>query len=282
MKETLVNIKQTVIYKIARAFFEKLKKFMAIKTAAEKEYIEENKKDKRESRYPTPVIEQAINEFKRQKGVFGSFALAESSVRCFLYSMLQQKNADLHICEFGGGQSTIFWGVLAKYVDVTVTTYEHDPEWAQHLTEQVDNKRIRINSCELMQIDEARRIEMFNRPEQSIDIWRRASSKIAVEQYKNPTLSNGFYNITNDQFPVQKINAIVLDGPHGNGRSMCFPLFYAYIESGTLILLDDYHHYPFLEDLGKLYKYEVVEKRRYLHSNKGWVVLKIVEKKKLG
>lgn len=278
MKEILVKIKQTVIYKTAIAFFERLKKFIAIRTAAEKEYYEENKKDKKENLYLNPVAELAIKEFKRQKGAFGSFALAESSVRCFLYYLLPQKNADLHICEFGGGQSTIFWGVLTKYVDLTVTTYEHDPDWAQHLTEHVDNKRIRINLCELMQIDEARRREMFSSPEQSMEIWRGGSSKIDTEQYKNPTLSNGFYNIANDQFPNQRIDAIVLDGPHGNGRSMCFPLFYDHIENGTMVLLDDYHHYPFLEDLGKLYEYEVIEKRI---SNKGWVVLKIVGKKKL-
>lgn len=274
-----MNIKQTVLYKIARRLYNIIKKVIPVKTASEKEYNEENKKDKKENRFVNPITELAIKEFKREKGAFGEFALAESSVRCFLYYLLQQKQTCYHICEFGGGQSTMFWNILAKYVNLTVTTYEHDPDWAQYLIEYIDNKKIRVNSCELMQINEENRERMFNNPVQSIDIWRDASNKIDIEQYKNPTLNNGFYNIENSQFPNKKIDAIVLDGPHGNGRSICFPLFYNLIENGTIILLDDYHHYPFLEDLGKLFEYEVIEKRRNINSGKGWVVLKTIEKR---
>lgn len=276
-----MKIKQTVIYKTSIAFFERFKKFIPLKTAAEKEYYEENKKDKKENRFVNPITELAIKEFKKAKGVFGDFALAESSVRCFLYYLLQQKQDNYNICEFGGGQSTLLWNILAKYVNLTTTTYEHDPDWAQYLIGHIDNKKIRINYCELMQVNEENRERMFNNPAQSRDIFRDTSIKIDIEQYKNPTLKNGFYNIENSQFPNRKIDAIVLDGPHGNGRSICFPLFYNHIREGTIVLLDDYHHYPFLEDLDRLFEYEIFERRRQAVSGKGWIVLEIIKKRLL-
>lgn len=271
-----MDIKKSIIYKIAKRGYDTIEYIFPEKSDSENEYNEENKKDKKKNLFFNPITESAIREFKKKKGVFNGFALAESSIRCFLYYFLQQKQTHYHFCEFGGGQSTMFWSVLSKYIDLTVTSYEHDPDWAQYLIGHINNKNIVINSCELMQINEESRIKMFHNPTQSLNIWKQASKSIDVGQYKNPILSNGFYNIMNDQMPVKRIDAIILDGPHGNGRSMCFPLFYDYIESGTLILLDDYHHYPFLEDLKALFNFRILEERRYAYSNKGWVVLQII------
>lgn len=273
-----MNFEKTILIKIVKKLYNIITNIVPRKTASEKEYINENKKDKKENLYANSITDLAIKEFKKNKGTFGGFSLAESSVRCFLHNLFQQKQTSYHICEFGGGQSTMFWNILSKYVDLTITTYEHDPDWAQHLTEQINNNKIKINSCELMQINEENRIKMFLNPTQSKNIWESARTKIDKEQIKNPILTNGFYNIAEDQFPTKKIDAIVLDGPHGNGRSIFFPLFYDYINKGTLVLLDDYHHYPFLEDLNKLFKFEILEERKYNHSNKGWVTLKIIEK----
>ncbi len=51
------------------------------------------------------------------------------------------------------------------------------------------------------------------------------------------------------------------------------------MREGTIVLLDDYHHYPFLEDLDRLFEYEIFEKRRLVISGKGWIVLKIIKKR---
>jgi hypothetical protein len=276
-----MNIKKTRIWKLAKRRYEIIKNIFPEKSAAEKEYERENEIDRKKNLFLNPVTEYAIAEFKKQKGVFNDWALTESSIRCFLYYFLRQKHSTYHICEFGSGQSTVFFSILSKYIPLFVTSYEHDPQWAQYLNEHITNKNIAINSCELMQINEESRKKMFLTPAQSKSIWKYNCNSIDIEQYKNPILINGFYNIENDKMPSQKIDAIVLDGPHGNGRTMCFPLFYNYIENGTVILLDDYHHYPFLEDLNKLFDFDILEKRRYTYSNKGWVVLKITGKTSL-
>ncbi len=271
-----MNIKNSLIYKFAKQGYDIIENIFPEKADSEKEYNKENKIDKKKNLFLNPITESAIEEFKKQKGVFNGFALTESSIRCFLYYFLQREQIAYHICEFGGGQSTIFLSILSKYMNLTVTTYEHDPEWAQYLIENINNKNIVINTCKLMQINEDNRKEMFFNPNQSRNIWKNNCNSIEIEQYKNPILINGFYDIGNDQMPYQNIDAIILDGPHGNGRSMCFPLLYDYIGNGTLILLDDYHHYPFLEDLNTLFDFRILEERRYTYSNKGWVVLQII------
>ena len=274
-----MNIKKTIPYRLLRQIYFFAKGLTPQKSASAAEYKQENKKDRENNTFYNTITDSAIKEFKNQKGIFNDFSLAESSVRAFLFHLLMQNKTSYHICEFGGGQSTIFWNILSNYIGVKVTTYEHDPNWAKFLHNQIKNPNIKINSCELMQIDEISRGNIFADPKGSKQIWTIKRSKVSTEQFEDPFLINGFYNVENNQFPEHKIDAIILDGPHGNGRSMAFPLFYDYIEEGTLILLDDYHHYPFLDDLNKLFEYQILEKRNYVHSNKGWVVLSILKQK---
>ncbi len=267
--------------KITATFLDIINKFnkiIPIKTQSDREYKKENINEKKNKIFFNSVIETAIDCFKKNKGIFNGFALAESSVRCFLYYLLLKEKKEYSICEFGGGQSTLFWNILTKYIKLKVITYEHDPEWSAYLVSKVNKDYLNINNCELMQVTEEIKKKMFESPSQAKKIWELNASKVDIEQYKNPILVNGFYNITEYQFPKNRIDAIILDGPHGNGRSLCFALFYDLIEKGTLILIDDYHHYPFLEDLSKIFMYEIIEKRNYIHSNKGWVILKIIDK----
>lgn len=268
-----MNIRQSSVRKFAKALGSKYKKLLNDGRAKM-----ENIRDKQRGLFVNPLTELAMKEFKKNGGMFDGFALAESSVRCFLYHLIKRDMKSCHICEFGGGQSTLFWNILANHMNLAVTTYEHDPDWAQYLIGRVNAEKIRIHTCELMQTDDTGRRKIFDNPFRSREMWRDVSIEVELREYKNPALMNGFYNIQSGQFPDRKVDAIILDGPHGNGRSLCFPLFYDYIENETLILLDDYHHYPFLDDLGMLFRYEIFYKRNYSHSNKGWAVLKIVEK----
>ncbi|WP_395783318.1 hypothetical protein [Aquirufa sp.] len=272
-----MDIKKTVFYRVLRQIYFITKRVIPQNSASAEEYNQENKKDRENNTFYNSITESAIKEFKTQKGVFNDFSLAESSVRAFCYHLLMQKQSSAyHICEFGGGQSTIFWDILSNYVGIKVTTYEHDPEWAKYLQERIINKDILIRYCKLMQVEDDLRERMFSNPSESIQVWDSSKHDISPDQFKNPTLRGAFYNLQPSDFPKINIDAIVLDGPHGNGRSICFPVFFKYIKPGTLILVDDYHHYPFLDDLKRLFKFDILEERRYQNSNKGWVVLRIV------
>jgi len=273
-----MQIKNSKIFVELKNGFGKFKSILRIENTHEREFAREIKRDKKANMYCNPIIDIAIVDFKKQKGSFGSFSLAESSVRCLVYNLLLENRPILNICEFGGGQSTRFWSVLSSHLSLSVNTYEHDPEWAEYLNSQIQNKRIKIHSCELMQIDELSRKMLFSEPYASINHWKKSAKQVTASQIKDPILKNAFYNIKKDQFPDKQIDAIVLDGPHGNGRSICFPLFYNFIDKGTIILIDDYFHYPFLDDLGLLFNYEVIEEKIFNLSKKGYVVLRILDK----
>lgn len=274
-----MNLKNNIIHKVLRRIYFTVDKLIPKTSLSEKEYARENKLDRENGTFLNPISELAITEFRKQGGVFNDFSLAESSVRVFLFHLLKTKQNQYHICEFGGGQSTIFWNILSNHTKLKVTTYEHDPDWAKYLQEKIQNKNISIKHCELMQIDAQDREDLFLNPNDSSEIWKKSKHNIPPQQYKDPVLKGAFYNVETEQFPNSKIDAIILDGPHGNGRSMCFPLFFSHIEKGTIILLDDYHHYPFLDDLSRLFNYEILHQRRYKSSNKGWVVLTIGDKR---
>jgi hypothetical protein len=255
-----------------------LNKFISSTTKSDKEYEKENRSDRKNNLFFNSISESTIKEFKNNNGLFNGFSLAESSVRAFLFHLIKKNLNKYNICEFGGGQSTIFWNLLSKQIDIEVITYEHDPEWAKILINKFHNPNIIINYCQLMQIDDETRYKIFSDPINSTTLWRETRKETDLYQFKDPLLKNGFYNIEDNQFPKNKIDAIVLDGPHGNGRSLAFPLFYSYIKDDAIVLIDDYHHYPFLEDLGKVFNFEVLEERTYTFSNKGWVIIKILNK----
>lgn len=270
-----MNSKKNIILSLLKFIFNKV---LASKTQSDIEYEKENRLDRSNKLFLNPITESTIKEFKRKKGIFNGFSLAESSVRAFVFHLINQNSNKYTICEFGGGQSTIFWNLLSKRVNIEVNTYEHDPEWAEILNNKIKNPKIFINYCQLMQIDDEIRYQIFSDPDNSSLIWAKNKKEINLEQFKDALLKNGFYNVEKNQFPSNHIDAIILDGPHGNGRSVAFPLFYSYIKNGAIVLIDDYHHYPFLEDLGKLFKFEILEERTYKFSNKGWVILRILNK----
>ncbi len=272
-------IRRNALFKMFQCILRGIIGRIPVQTAAERECRLENKLDRKNGLFNNPLAERAITQFKHQKGSFNSFSLAESSVRCFVFNMLTQQRDEYAICEFGGGQSTIFWSILANHVKLSVTTYEHDPEWGGFLVNSIHAPSIRIHVCELMQICDDVRDKMFKSPRAAGNVWRESCTTVDPEQYKNPVLRNGFYNISSDVFPEKKITALVVDGPHGNGRSLCFPLFYDYIDDHAIVLIDDYHHYPFVDDLGMLFQYDIIMERRYVHSNKGWVVIQLKGRK---
>jgi predicted O-methyltransferase YrrM len=52
---------------------------------------------------------------------------------------------------------------------------------------------------------------------------------------------------------------IIIDGPHGVGRSKWYDKIKNFVKKGTIILIDDFHHYvEFETELNKVFEYDVV------------------------
>ena len=259
--------------------FRRLKRAAGIdaESLSKREHLRENARDVESGHNSISYVNMAIDRFKNMGGSFNGFALTESSMRSFFYNLLQINSPEYTIVELGGGQSTLFLIEISKYVNIKVFTYEHDPGWAKFLQEKVaNNKNMQVFNLPIKQIDDNYRSDMFNSPQRSNEIWGKFSNYVPKELYKNLVLKNSFYEIKSNNLPEHNVDGLIVDGPHGNGRSICFPLLHNIIKNGTIVLMDDYHHYPFLDDMGKIFTYEIIEKRKYKHSNKGWVVVKVL------
>jgi hypothetical protein len=248
-----------------------------IESLSAKEYFEENKRHIESRHNYDAIIDTTIEYFKKNGGTFNGFALTESSIRSFFYNLLKNKKPEYYIVELGGGQSTFFLNDLSDQINIRVVTYEHDAEWAKIVQDKLaHNKKIQIHYSPLKKLDDHFRSDIFSTPHRAKDVWDAYSENLPGRASKNYFLKNGFYDIQNESWPDKKIDGLIVDGPHGNGRSICFPLFYNLIQRGTIVMIDDYHHYPFLDDAAKVFTYEVIEQRIYKYSNKGWTVLKIL------
>ncbi|WP_406542228.1 glycosyltransferase [Clostridium ljungdahlii] len=208
---------------------------------------------------------------------FGGWALSKSSLRYLCGYLFSKRKSEYNIIELGSGQSTLFWN---KFMDISnlnlnINTFEHDGYWANEVRKKVNyNGKININVCKLYTIDDNIWNCMFSYPKNSIGIWSKYSTEIPENQYKNTRVHNCFYNIKKSMFSKEgSIDAMIVDGPHGNGRSLSYVLFYNYLKSDAYILIDDVNHYPFLDELNKIYNFIILESS--FSSNKRWILLRL-------
>lgn len=260
---------------IARKRFDSLSyKYTNLRSSIE--YLVENINDLRRRKNINQVVESAIGKFKASGGIFSKFALTESSVRCFCNNLLTVNLDSYKIIEFGAGQSTDFFSYLSDDVNLQLTSYEHNRNYYEALIKKINNRNISLFHRELRSVDDMRRENIFSEPDNALSVWKNETLPVPEELYENTRLHNCFYEMREEDVEGRYVDAVVVDGPHGNGRSLCFPLFAKVIRTGTLILIDDFHHYKFLDDLSRIFSYREIEKRKYKYSNKGWVLLRIV------
>ena len=260
------------------AILNRIKKVIKIDDISKslKEHSAENKIEIENKTNYNPLVEKQIHKFKQNGGVFSNFALTESSLRCLMYNLLKDKKSPKLIFEFGGGQSTLFFNLLEKEIPLKVETFEHDMEFTVFLKSKIETSNIHINHRSLQTLSEDHYKKLFVKTTQPLIVWQENAVEIKANDEKNMRLRNAFYKIEASDLELLIPDAIIIDGPHGNGRSICFHIFQNHIVRGQLILIDDYHHYPFLDDLSRLFKYEIIDQRNYQMSNKGWTIVKIV------
>ncbi len=204
-------------------------------------------KTRQQSQYAED-IERAFIHVERLGGGFRGWALTKSAIRSFCANLLSQ-NSSPNIVELGGGQSTLFWKAMTdnSELQLKVSTFEHHPQWAGVLQERVSGAgNIKLNLCKLRRVSNEEWAEVFTSPVKAKDVWK-----------------------------LKSIDGMVVDGPHGNGRSLVFPLFYECFKPNAWLLIDDFDHYPFLNDLSLLFRYRVVDGGTAY--GKRWVLVQLGE-----
>lgn len=216
----------------------------------------------------------ATNDYGLQ---FGGWALSKKSIRSFCAYLFCETSSP-NIIELGGGLSTLFWVNMQKTCNpaIRVKTFEHNPLWGSKLNSFVTDKTIQINVVKIKQISDAEKNILFNNPIEASKVWLNMGKTIPADQNEDTRIKNTFYSLEiSDIDTLESIDGLIVDGPHGNGRSIAFVLYYHFIHPGTIILIDDFNHYDFLTDLGRCFEYEILErqKKRY----KSYIILRIID-----
>lgn len=213
--------------------------------------------------------------------VFDGWALTKDQLCSFVFHVMSGFSGP-HIIELGSGSSTIFWLLLINMLNnsLKVSTFEHHPTWLNQLKKVVSKCRdIEIHYCDLRQVSDVVFGAIFNNPGRAFECWRSVGSVVPLSEVENTRIRNAFYDIPSCvNFPRESIAGIVVDGPHGNGRSLAFPLFYECLKPNAIVLVDDLEAFPFLDDLGKLFRFKVIkeELRKNTHLvGKNWALLRL-------
>lgn len=225
-------------------------------------------------------IEKAIRLSTKSDWGYGGMALSSWAI-IHLCRRLEVRQEPYHILELGGGQSTLFWRELtdSKLLPLRVTTLEHHHEWTEVLREHIKGSdHIQVFPQTLKQISDQEWEDIFTIQDQPIPLWKSSGKPISEQDYDLFTIPNTFYAEVGD-LPLKdkSIDVMVVDGPHGNGRSLAYPLFRDVVKPDALVLIDDFDHYPFLADLGRVFFYE--ELYREILNQERWVLVQLAGKR---
>lgn len=161
---------------------------------------------------------------------------------------------NVRVLEFGSGKSTEFLVdvVLNKIKNLEITSFDDNIQYAY----QGDYEFLKLKIRELLECDDETYNLMFKNLEIDINKLNKKTTPLTSRQ------KNNFYEILPDDiFGIYDL--MILDGPNGNGRNFSFLYVKNHLTIGSVVLVDDFNHYDFMEKLSLLFEYEV------LHENQG-------------
>lgn len=153
-----------------------------------------------------------------------------------------------NIVEFGSGTSTRFFVDYIeenKLNNVYITSFENDIQYSA----TIKHPRLSLKIRKLITCDDGSYTEMFNLKQYNsyrfVDLKGKPDSR----------QKNCFYDIETNDIP-NTVNFMLLDGPNGNGRNFAFLHMLDKLEGNSIVFIDDYKHYDFLEKFRSLYNSE--------------------------
>lgn len=221
-------------------------------------------------------IEKAILSAEKKGASLGKTGLDKSAL-VHLCRRLENEHRQYHIFSLGSSESISFWNEISalNLLSFELTIVEHD----QRSLVEVDsafhtNNRIHHYILTLKQLSNVEREEIFACPEIALSVWDSYGRTVPDDSYDLPTIHNTFYAEL-DLLPLElsSVDVLIVDGPNGNGRSLAFPLLCKVLKPDALMLIDDFDHYPFLDDLSAVYKYD--ELYREVFGDRRWSIVQV-------
>jgi len=153
------------------------------------------------------------------------------------------------VIEFGSGQSTYF----LDDIGVEYISFDDNPIYAAKL------KNVMIRDIVQLKDDTFSDI-IFNK----INYFDICDNQPILKN-THSRQKNCFYKLNGDDISGN-FDLVIIDGPHGNGRSIAFNVINPFLSERSFILVDDYNHYPFIDNL-KIYFPD--NKLYYSHNESG-------------
>ncbi|WP_149453535.1 hypothetical protein [Pasteuria penetrans] len=198
-----------------------------------------------------------------------------------LIRRVERREQPYQIVELGGGQSTLFFQSLLKLelLDICVRTLSHHRENVESLKGTLEDGegRIQVHLLPLQQVTDVERKLLFAEPDLAMERWPTLGHPLLAREYHNYTIKNVFYgNLHTLNWESNGVDILIVDGPNGDGRGLAYPLLTPFLREGSLVLIDDFDHYPFLDDLRSIFVVE--EQYREIVEESRWVLVRIVKR----
>jgi len=183
----------------------------------------------------------------------------------------------LKVIEFGSGKSTEFLvDIVNEGIKIlSIVSFDDNPKFAYK--NEGNHSFIKLLIRDLEECTDKSYENMFK---------NRKFDKTLMYPKKTPLTTrqkNNFYNIKDGD-----INGIydlmILDGPNGNGRNVSYLHMIDHLDVNSIVLIDDYTHYDFIEKFSLFFEFVVLHEKNsgsvdQWNSGGIYKILKITNKK---
>ncbi len=173
-----------------------------------------------------------------------------------------------NVVEFGSGGSTKLLLDIKEMLGYVfhLDSFDHNEKFA--FKAEKNHENFNLNIRHLVKYEEAIYKQMF------LDKKISNEKTNVIDDIFNTRLVNCFYDIKDGDLK-EEYDLVILDGPNGNGRNIAYLHLIEKLKPGTIVIIDDFDHYDFVEKCQYMFDVEIIEKRKFDHPLKGHCILKI-------
>lgn len=166
---------------------------------------------------------------------------------------------ELRVVEFGSGKSTEFFVdiVLEKIKKVYIVSFDDNPYYAYK--NEYNHKFLNLLIRDLVECTDESYENMFKNKQLDKSLLYKKKTPLSSRQ------KNNFYDIKEGDL-TGIYDLMILDGPNGNGRNISYLHMINHLDIDSIVLIDDYTHYDFVEKFSLFFDFEILHE-----SNNGGI-----------
>ena len=173
------------------------------------------------------------------------------SRKCFEDIILILKtfnNVPINVVEFGSGISTVFLvDLIGEGFDLHIVSYDDNPKYAT----KIIHPNLKLYMADLIECHDSDFNNLFRQRQFNRNSFYKKISEVHTRQ------KNTFYDVKDGELP-KTIDLMIVDGPHGNGRSIAFLHGIGRLHKDSYVVIDDYNHYDFIDKFQLLFKTQLI------------------------